>query len=1152
MRIAVTRSSIWAWAITLWLVVTGDGCIFGQDGWKRVFAPAPYQSLGGVCYGGGRFVAVGYRHAILTSTDGSHWAQVPEEQLAAVYFAAVGYGNGLFVAAGTNGTIMTSADGAIWTLRPSGTVTDFTSVTWASGLWLAMGAAGQCVTSRDGVVWTPGNPAPPLVGGDADGAFAVPALGYIGVRGHYSYVVPGSAGNIMISPNTVSWQSVPAGTGQLLHAAAFFRGQFLVVGDAGVVVRSADAAGPWTLANSGLDPQVALTGVAANDTMVVAVGSDGSIWQSAPAATLPMIAKGPATQQAGVNDNVLFRVVAAGASPLSYQWFFNGLPVPGQTADQLLLPKVSAAQAGAYTVAVKNGLGTVTSGLATLSVFASTSPAKLVDPSFSTASLASLPATFSWAGEQSTGKVLITYATPDRRRMIARLNSDGSLDSTFTVNASFYIEDYMYFSVVVQPDDSILVSGELINSGGGEHAGLARLKPDGTEDPSFVPVWLPAGPVEIVAREYDGGILCYSLLEPLFRVTASGLRDMNFVPQSRTYGPVVPLGNGQMLVFFSQEVDLWNRDGSLANRILVDNGSGHGFAGSASPDGGAWLERFGSGDTGTVNWQRVTPQGEVGPSWSIPDRSASASVTSVVGADGKIWRAWHARENNMATWPDTGVERFNSDGTPDLAIDTSSALQGYVTGLFPLRDGRCLVRGSGTIDGVSIATPVRLLATNATARREAPVVVSVSPASATVPQGSAATLTVIAAGAGPLTYRWNGPVDTVSPDHTTATLSTALPGTFTVTVEVTNAMGTMTSTPATVVVTPTPPAIVGQPADLTAGIGRSVTFTAGVAGTVPFTFQWYRDGQPIAGATAATLTLSAVTSADAGAYSAVVSNSLGSVTSQSARLSVNGVPQLANLSTRASAGPGDHALVVGFVVTGASKTVIVRAVGAGLVPYGIGDYLPNPVITLYDGGGHVLDTARNWSSLQLPAAAFVAVGAFPLTGTDAAMQDTLVPGAYTVTVTDANSKSGVALVEVYEADNNTTRLVNLSSRAYVDGDSNPAIAGLVVHGAGSGKYLIRGIGPGLAGFGVGGMIGDPKLTLTSASGTVVATNDNWSDGANAADIASAAAQTGAFALAAGSKDAALLVTLAPGNYTAIVSGANGATGAALVEVYEVR
>ncbi|MBC7365529.1 MAG: DVUA0089 family protein, partial [Undibacterium sp.] len=99
--------------------------------------------------------------------------------------------------------------------------------------------------------------------------------------------------------------------------------------------------------------------------------------------------------------------------------------------------------------------------------------------------------------------------------------------------------------------------------------------------------------------------------------------------------------------------------------------------------------------------------------------------------------------------------------------------------------------------------------------------------------------------------------------------------------------------------------------------------------------------------------------------------------------------------------------------------------------------------------------------------------------------------------------------------------------------------------------LIRGIGPTLTGFGVTGALADPILALTTANGVLIASSDDWGNGSNPGEIAATSARVGAFALPSASKDAAILVTLAPGNYTALLGGTNNTSGVALLEVYEV-
>ena len=101
------------------------------------------------------------------------------------------------------------------------------------------------------------------------------------------------------------------------------------------------------------------------------------------------------------------------------------------------------------------------------------------------------------------------------------------------------------------------------------------------------------------------------------------------------------------------------------------------------------------------------------------------------------------------------------------------------------------------------------------------------------------------------------------------------------------------------------------------------------------------------------------------------------------------------------------------------------------------------------------------------------------------------------------------------------------------------------------QFLIRAVGPTLSEFNVGDTLPDPFLTLTTASGVPVASNDNWGSVGSGSQITAATAAVGAFALPAASKDSALLIILAPGNYTALISGVNDVTGVAIIEVYEM-
>lgn len=99
--------------------------------------------------------------------------------------------------------------------------------------------------------------------------------------------------------------------------------------------------------------------------------------------------------------------------------------------------------------------------------------------------------------------------------------------------------------------------------------------------------------------------------------------------------------------------------------------------------------------------------------------------------------------------------------------------------------------------------------------------------------------------------------------------------------------------------------------------------------------------------------------------------------------------------------------------------------------------------------------------------------------------------------------------------------------------------------------LIRSVGPALGTFGVVDAIADPTLALFNSAGVQVNANDNWADAPNPAELRAAIVGSGAFALAEGSRDSALLATLDPGVYTAQATGVAGASGVGLLEIYEV-
>ncbi len=346
--------------------------------------------------------------------------------------------------------------------------------------------------------------------------------------------------------------------------------------------------------------------------------------------------------------------------------------------------------------------------------------------------------------------------------------------------------------------------------------------------------------------------------------------------------------------------------------------------------------------------------------------------------------------------------------------------------------------------------------------------------------------------------------------------------------------------------------------------GGTVALTVDASVSSLSTFQWTKDGTALPGATQATLVISGASAVHTGNYECIVTDGQGSFSSGATTLMISStaaVGRIVNLSTRAPAGTGSQTLILGTVIRGSAanttKPVLFRAVGPSLAAFDVPGFIADPKLELVSGGTKINEN-DNWAGDSQVATIGSGVGAFPLGGTtskDAALyQPSVAPGVYTMLVTGGGGTTGVALGEIYDAtpsgawSSATPRLVNASARAQVGTGSGVLIVGFVIGGETSKTLLIRAVGPSLAALGVTDVLADPILQLYSGSSRL-RENDNWN--ADTAANTAAFARVGAFTLPLDSKDAALLVTLPPGVYTAHVNGVNSSTGVALVELYEV-
>jgi hypothetical protein len=504
------------------------------------------------------------------------------------------------------------------------------------------------------------------------------------------------------------------------------------------------------------------------------------------------------------------------------------------------------------------------------------------------------------------------------------------------------------------------------------------------------------------------------------------------------------------------------------------------------------------------------------------------------------------------------VTRYDPSGRPNFAYefyrDYHLGRQSF-SALLALQSGDIVAAGA-LIPPEGPLTNVQSLVRLTTFQPHPPVIVAL-PAPVTVNAGESASPRLAVTGTGPFEVRINGGAATTN-DSGFIDLPTSDAQQDTLySVTIANAAGSVTSPPIVVHVTPSAPVFTAQPEDAAIIFAytpaATVTFAATARGTAPLTYQWSFNGAPLADATSPSLTVTP-TAATAGTYALTATNAVGQTTSRAARLTVEPGSRIINVAARGVAGAGENLLVAGFVIAGdAPKSLLIRAAGPALKKFAVGNALADPQLVVYDAAGAVVAENDDWGSGVADSAAFDRVGAFRFaTGSgDAALIAALPPGNYTATVTNRSGTTGIALLEVYEADASAPRLINLSSRQLVGAGEQVAVPGVVVRGAAPKKLLIRAVGPTLRAFHVHAPLADPTLALVGPDGTTLATNDDWSAATDAPTIAAAAASSGAFALPAGSKDAAMLVSLPPGNYTALATDATHASGVVLVEIYEV-
>ena len=260
----------------------------------------------------------------------------------------------------------------------------------------------------------------------------------------------------------------------------------------------------------------------------------------------------------------------------------------------------------------------------------------------------------------------------------------------------------------------------------------------------------------------------------------------------------------------------------------------------------------------------------------------------------------------------------------------------------------------------------------------------------------------------------------------------------------------------------------------------------------------------------------------------------------------DGSASFQNLSARAHVFTGEQILIAGFIVEGSeNKMVLIRGLGPSLAGLAFSVSLANPTLSLFDHTATLIAANDNWKSTQ--QAQIEATGLAPSNDFEAAILATLSPGAYTAFLQGKGATTGIGLAEIYDVDPSVNaQATNLSARGFVGTGNDVLIGGIIVGGPTGSlqRVLVRALGPSLGSAGVASPLANPTLSLRDANGNVIANNDNWQD-SQQADIAATGKAP------PNTKESAILALLAPGNYTAIVTGKNGTTGVGLIEFYSL-
>ncbi|HEY9155145.1 MAG TPA: immunoglobulin domain-containing protein [Opitutaceae bacterium] len=765
---------------------------------------------------------------------------------------------------------------------------------------------------------------------------------------------------------------------------------------------------------------------------------------------------------------------------------------------------------------------------------------------------------------QADGKYFISAdadsinSTPSPSGALVRLNSDGSLDGAFQAHAANANSSF----VQIQGLSSGAVIGLQENYLSGQDLNLVEQDSSGT----------------IIAN-----YTCPSIYSPTFAADGSYY----------IYTPPSTASNAT-LVRYKADGSADNTFAPSATNSDIQNIQ----AIYPAPNGAVYLQ------TRTIGLSRLKHDGSADPAFVSQTSPGELGSYSVVLPDSSILKAAlvnisYFQNHQVVNTSTTSYTHYDINGNVIYvyegdysiftlagvlydrlkAINTSSHAFAFYNNNFPLD-----IEPNGQLsllDSTGATTSlVRYIPTNPS-QPTVPLAPSFveQPVGGPTSLGGSTTLSVHTSGLHPFTYQWyfNGKAIAGATADTLVINSITQSNFGDYTVVASNSAGSTTSTVATLSEV-SGPNITQQPASVVSDLSASASFNASTdVGFVTYSWQvlmagsstWtdLSDTLSIHGSHGSQLTFDSVTADLNGAsFRCRILDVLTQGTSytSAATLTITGLPlpaaKFSNISTRAYVGTGASIEIGGFIVSGTQpKQVLIRGLGPQLTGLGVKNALADPVLKVFSGQTQIA-TNDDWSSDPTNASAVTNASvianamAFPNGSKDSAVVLTLNPGGgYTAQLSGKNGATGIGMIEVYEADSTATdaRLINISTRSQTQTGSGIQIAGFIISGNQSKKVLIRALGPTLTQYSVNGVLDDPVLSLFSGQ-TKIGENDDWSSTTdNTTAVEAATTGSNAVALTRGTTDSAMVVTLAPGGYTAQVSGKSGHTGVTLIEVYEV-